>query len=58
MYPSYIRRGRDMILYFLEKYFDDKEDLIIPIKPLKIDTPTTELDALFQGNGSKKTIES
>ena len=54
MYPSYIRRGRDMILYFLEKYFDDKEDLIIPIKPLKIDTPTTELDALFQGNGFKE----
>ena len=54
MYPSYIRRGRDMILYFLKKYFDDKEDLIIPIKPLKIDTPTTELDALFQGNGFKE----
>src|SRR3712207_9046475 len=24
MYPSYIRRGRDMILYFLKKHFDDK----------------------------------
>jgi len=23
MYPSYIRRGRDMILYFLKKHFDD-----------------------------------
>ncbi len=32
MYPSYIRRGRDMILYFLKKFFDDKENLIIPIK--------------------------
>ena len=54
MYPSYIRRGRDMILYFLKKYFDDKEDLIIPIKPLKIDTPMTELDALFQGENFKE----
>ena len=26
MYPSYIRRGRDMILYFLHKHFADKEN--------------------------------
>lgn len=47
MYPSYIRRGRDMILYFLKKHFDDKENLIIPIKPLKIETPEAELAKLF-----------
>ncbi|MBQ6653363.1 MAG: GNAT family N-acetyltransferase [Prevotella sp.] len=47
MYPSYIRRGRDMILYFLHKYFGDKEDLIIPMNPLKIETPEEELEALF-----------
>ena len=47
MYPSYIRRGRDMILYFLKKHFDDKENLIIPIKPLKIDTPEEELRKIF-----------
>ena len=54
MYPSYIRRGRDMILYFLKKYFDDKDNLIIPIKPLKIDTPIAELDALFNGENFKE----
>jgi hypothetical protein len=43
MYPSYIRRGRDMILYFLKKHFDDKDNLIIPIKPLKLDTPEDEI---------------
>ena len=47
MYPSYIRRGRDMILYFLNKYFDDKDHLIIPLKPLKIETDASELEALF-----------
>lgn len=47
MYPSYIRKGRDMILYFLKKYFDDKEKLIIPMKPLKIETDPQELEALF-----------
>ena len=47
MYPSYIRKGRDMILYFLKKHFDDKENLIIPIKSLKIETPEDELSAIF-----------
>ncbi len=53
MYPSYIRKGRDMILYFLRKHFDDKENLIIPIKPLKLDTDVQELDALFNGKSFK-----
>ena len=47
MYPSYIREGRDMILYFLKKHFDDKEHLVIPIKPLHIDTPEEKLKAIF-----------
>lgn len=54
MYPSYIRRGRDMILYFLKKHFDDKENLIIPMKPLKIETPEAELEALFCEDDFKK----
>ena len=47
MYPSYIRRGRDMILYFLKKHFDDKENLITPMKPLKIEADPQELARLF-----------
>ena len=47
MYPSYIREGRDMILYFLKKHFDDKENLVIPMKPLKIESDEAELAKLF-----------
>jgi len=47
MYPSYIREGRDMILYFLKKHFNDKEGLVIPLKPLKIETDEAELAKLF-----------
>ncbi len=47
MYPSYIRKGRDMILYFLKKHFDDKDRLIIPKKPLTIETDEAELKTLF-----------
>lgn len=54
MYPSYIRRGRDMILYFLKKHFDDKENLIVPLKPLKIETPEAELEELFKYDDFKK----
>lgn len=54
MYPSYIRRGRDMILYFLKKHFDDKENLIIPMKPLKIETDENELKVLFCEDDFKK----
>ncbi len=54
MYPSYVRKGRDMILYFLKKHFDDKENLIIPMKPLKIETDEKELEALFCENDFRK----
>lgn len=47
MYPSYIRKGRDMILYFLKKHFADKEGLITPLRPLKIESDERELAKLF-----------
>jgi hypothetical protein len=47
MYPSYIREGRDMILYFLKKHFDDKENLVIPMKPLKLESDENDLAKLF-----------
>ena len=47
MYPSYIRRGRDMILYFLNKHFGDKEGLIVPMKPLIIESDISELEKIF-----------
>ena len=36
-----------MILYFLKKHFDDKEGLISPMKPLKIETDEKELETIF-----------
>ncbi len=47
MYPSYLRKGRDMILYFLNKHFGDKEHLITPMNPLKIETDIHELEAIL-----------
>ena len=47
MYPSYNRRGRDMILYFLRKHFGDKQELVIPMKPLQLENDPKEFEALF-----------
>ena len=54
MYPSYVGKGRDMILYFLKKHFDDKDNLIIPMKPLKIEAEPKELESLFCENDFKE----
>ena len=54
MYPSYIRKGRDMILYFLKKHFDDKDGLIYPKNPLQLDTPEEELEQVFCGRDFKE----
>lgn len=47
MYPSFNRRGRDMILYFLKKHFGDKDHLVVPAEPLQLETDEKELEALF-----------
>lgn len=47
MYPSYNRHGRDMILYFLNKHFGDKDNLVVPTKPLVIEDDPEELAKIF-----------
>ena len=54
MYPSYSRRGRDMILFFLKKHFADKEGLITPMKPLEIETDPSILEKIFCYNTFKE----
>lgn len=58
MYPNYDRLGRDMILYFLNKHFGDKDSLITPTKPLLIETDPSFLESLFQGNTFKEDYKT
>lgn len=37
MYPSFGVRGRDLILYYLNKYFGDKDNLVTPINAIVFD---------------------
>ena len=54
MYPSFVRRGRDMILYFLRKHFGDNEHLAVPMDAVGIDTPEEELKKLFYEDDFKR----
>ena len=47
MYPSYLTKARDMILYFLKKHFPDKDSLVVPVSPVQMETDEAELAALF-----------
>ena len=48
MYPSFNRYARDVILYFLAKYFYDNEELVRPYHPLGLYHKTEELEGIFR----------
>ena len=47
MYPEYNRQARDLIQTFLFKHFEDKEKLVTPMDPLKIETPKSYMDSIL-----------
>lgn len=49
MYPSFDSFARDLILYFLHRYFPDEEELVRPILPFKIQTKEKVLRSIFMG---------
>lgn len=53
MYPSYTARCRDLILFFLNKYFPDSDGLVRPIRPLRTDADPAELASVFDGGSFK-----
>lgn len=50
MYPRFNITARDMILFFLHKYFPDNEKLVYPHEPLLLVTDIDELNKVFSGN--------
>lgn len=50
MYPTYPRKGRDLLLYFLQKHFPDRDNLVKPINPLRRDTNADELAAILSAD--------
>ena len=54
MYPSFNPKARDMILFFLNKHFGDKDHLVYPEEPLEIQTDKDYLENLFCESDFKK----
>jgi len=50
MYKRFNTLARDLILYFLKRFFPDPDGLLTPIEPLQFAHSTTELSAYFKGN--------
>lgn len=49
MYTTYDIVARNILIYFLRKYFKDSESLVIPIHPIEIDMDTKAMETLFCG---------
>lgn len=49
MYPSFDSLARDMILFFMLKYFPDHEKLVVPREPFIIQTREKVLKSIFMG---------
>lgn len=54
MYGTYNKNARNMILYFLNKHFPDKEELVAPIEPLITGTSFDAMKKLFHGKNFKE----
>ncbi len=50
MYQHFDAYARDLILYFMHRFFSDPDKLIRPHKPLTISTPEEKMAAVFTGS--------
>jgi len=57
MYIHFNQKARDMILYFLMRHFDDPDNLVTPIEPVKIDIHHEEMKKIFTGRRYKENYK-
>lgn len=54
MYPHFNVEARDLILFFMRKYFGDKNKLVYPYIPLETKTSETFMSEIFDGGSYEK----
>ena len=54
MYPDNGPEARNMILYFLNKYFPDPDRLVRPFRPLETNTDTAAMERIFTGGSFRE----
>lgn len=50
MYGDYNKQARNILIYFLRKYFPDHDNLIEPIYPIELDIDVDEMKKIFTGS--------
>ncbi|MDR2620962.1 MAG: GNAT family N-acetyltransferase, partial [Dysgonamonadaceae bacterium] len=58
MYNTYNSDARDMILYFLNKYFKDPDQLVSPVYPLETKMDYAKMEALFNSKSYKEDYKT
>ena len=54
MYSTYNSEARNLLLFFLDKYFKDKENLVTPLIPLETNMDKDKLEKTFDKNTYKE----
>lgn len=54
MYKQYNVKARNILIYFMEKYFTDTENLVVPITPMEIEIDREEMSSIFIGSDYKE----
>ncbi len=54
MYPSYQRECRDLLLHFLRHYFPDRDALVTPIEPIRLELSQERASSFFVGDDFKE----
>ena len=57
MYPQMNRKAKDLILYFYQKHFPDRDGLVWPNEPMNIESDYNELHKLFSGRNYKEDYQ-
>ena len=57
MYPRFNTFARDLILYFMNMYFEDHDNLVYPIQPLLPETKEEELKSIFTASNYEENFK-
>ncbi len=57
MYGDYNRQARNILLYFLSRYFPDRENLLDPINPVQLEIDKAKMDAVFNGGSYAEDLK-
>ena len=57
MYGDYNREARNLLLYFMGRYFPDNENLLEPINPVALDIDTERMAAIFNGGSYAEDLK-